>query len=254
MVDRDTSLSDVPSILKRLEAAGSEENRAGMRRFGVETALAFGVPMAVIRPLSREIGRNHALSLALWDTGYHEARILAALIAEPARVTPEQMDEWVACFNSWDLCDQVTNIFIKTDHAAEKISEYVCNEREFVRRAGFAMIAWRAVHGKKLGDDVFLEDLRRVQAGAMDPRNFVKKAVNWALRQIGKRNLALNEAATHLATDLSASPDKTARWIGNNALKELTSAKTKERIAARAARGPSRSKRKHASQAAKEGH
>jgi len=243
MADRKTSLSDVNSILKRLEAAGSEENRAGMRRFGIDTDRAFGVPMAITRPLAREIGRDHALSLALWDTGFHEARILAALVAEPTRITPEQMDVWAACFNSWDLCDQVTNVFIKTDHAAEKIASYVLDEREFVRRAGFAMIAWRAVHGKTLEDDVFLEDLERVRAGATDPRNFVKKAVNWALRQIGKRNMALNAAAVSVAKDLAASTDRAARWVGMQALKELTSAKAQERIAARATPRPSRSKR-----------
>jgi 3-methyladenine DNA glycosylase AlkD len=211
------------SILAELKALGSETNRAGQARFGINTARAFGVSMAALRPLARRLKRDHALAAALWKSHVHEARILAALIDVPANVTPEQMDRWAAAFDSWDLCDQTcSKLFVRTPFVEEKISAWAADEREFVRRAGFALLAAHAVHSKKLPDQEFLKFLPLIERHATDPRNFVRKAVNWALRQIGKHSLALHGPALALAERLAASSDKAARWIGKDAAKELT--------------------------------
>ena len=162
----------------------------------------------------------------------HEARILAALVDDPKLVTRKQMDAWAAEFNSWDLCDQACmKLFAKTPHAAEMIAKWARDEREFVRRAAFATIAGYAVSAKDAADEEFLPFLALIETHATDSRNFVKKAVNWALRQIGKRSMALHRPALALAKKLAASDDKTARWIGKDAVKELTDPKTLERLA-----------------------
>ncbi|MCC6982264.1 MAG: DNA alkylation repair protein [Bauldia sp.] len=227
----------VAAILAELESHGSERNRQGMARYGIETANAYGVSQAVLKPMARPYRRNHALALALWKTGKHEARHLAGLIDDPKLVTPGQMDAWASGFDSWDIVDGVSfNLFDKTAHADAKIREWARDEREFVRRAAFSMIAGRTVHAKKLPDETFLPYLRLIEASATDNRNFVRKAVNWALRQIGKRSLALHEPALALAERLAASDDRAARWIGRDAVRELTDEKQLERLAARAAR------------------
>ncbi len=220
----------VDSVLAELRQVGSEENRAGMARFGVNTDKAFGVPMAFTRPFARKVGKSPALSAALWQTGFHEARILAGLIADPKAITPDQMDAWVTEFNSWDLCDQICAIFAKTNHAPDRIPVYAADEREFVRRAGFATIAWRAVHAKKAPDEEFLGYLELIETHASDPRNFVLKAVHWALRQIGKRSYSLHAPALELAEKLAASSDKAERRVGREAVRELTSDKVAARL------------------------
>lgn len=225
------------AVLEELRNAGSEHNRAGMKRFGINVEKAFGIPMAVTRPLAKRIGRNSDLSDALWASGYHEARILAGLIADPRKITLAQMDAWTAEFNSWDLCDQICAVFAKTDHAPERIPVYIADEREFVRRAGFAMIAWRAVHAKKAPDTEFLAYLNLIEANSGDPRNFVLKAVHWALRQIGKRSWSLHAPALDLAQRLSASRDKAERRVGREALRELSSDKVRARLDSRALKG-----------------
>jgi 3-methyladenine DNA glycosylase AlkD len=217
------SRADVAAILSELKALGSEENRAGQARFGINTAHTYGVSMASLRPIKRRLKRNHDLAAALWATRVHEARILAALVDEPKTVTPEQMDAWVAAFDSWDLCDQVTSkLFVRTPYVEKKIKQWAKDEREFVRRAAFALLAAYSVHGKSVPDADFLAFLPLIEKHSTDPRNFVKKAVNWALRQIGKHSLPLHGPALKLAEKLSASEDKTARWIGKDAAKELT--------------------------------
>ncbi|WP_235987767.1 DNA alkylation repair protein [Roseibium aggregatum] len=226
----------VDAVLTDLRHAGSDENRAGMKRFGIQVDRAFGVPMAYTRPLAKKIGKDPALSAALWETGWHEARILAALIADPKQITPVQMDDWVGAFNSWDLCDQVCAVFASTRYATEKIAAYVADEREFVRRAGFAMIAWRAVHAKKVPDEDFLGYLHLIADKANDPRNYVFKAVSWALRQIGKRSQSLHAPALALAERLAASADRTERRIGKEAARELTLEKTLARLRRKARR------------------
>lgn len=224
----------VASVLAELKTLGSAENRAGMARFGINTARAIGVSMAAQRPLARKYRRNHALALALWQSGYHEARILAALIDDPKAVTSKQMDDWVADFDSWDLCDQAcSKLFVSTPFVEAKIAKWVKDKREFVRRAGFALLAAYTVHGKTVSNDTFLGFLPLIAAAATDARNFVKKAVNWALRQIGKRNTALHGPALALARELAASDDKTARWIGKDAVRELTDPVQLERIRGR---------------------
>jgi 3-methyladenine DNA glycosylase AlkD len=225
---------EVATILTELRSLGSEEARAGMARFGINTEKAFGVSMAATRPLARKYRRRHDLAERLWASGFHEARILAALIDDPKLVTRRQMDAWAAEFNSWDLCDQACmKLFARTPFATEKIAKWAKDKREFVRRAAFATIAGYTVHAKRAPDDEFLPLLDLIEARATDPRNFVKKAVNWALRQIGKRNMTLHAPALALAEKLAASDDKTARWIGKDAVKELTDPVQIARINAR---------------------
>jgi 3-methyladenine DNA glycosylase AlkD len=229
------SRAGAAALLAELAALGSAENRAGMARFGINTDDAFGVSMTTLRPLARRHRRDHDLALALWKTGKHEARILAALIDDPKEVTPEQMDEWTADFDSWDLCDQACmKLFAATPFVARKAKQWAKDEREFVRRAAFALIAGYTVHAKKAPDEEFLPFLDLIERHADDGRNFVKKAVNWALRQIGKRSPTLHKPALRLAEKLAASDDRTARWIGRDAVKELTDPEQLDRIAARA--------------------
>jgi 3-methyladenine DNA glycosylase AlkD len=227
-------LPKVEDIIAELRVHGSEENRAGMARFGINVEKAFGVSMAAQRPLQRRYRRDHELALALWKSGYHEARILAALIDDPDKVTPRQMDNWAADFNSWDLCDQACmKLFARTPFAAEKIAKWAKDDREFVRRAAFATIAGYGVHARQAPDSAFLPFLKIIEEHATDERNFVRKAVNWALRTIGKRSMALHKPALSLARKLAASDDSTARWIGKDAVRELTDPAQVARIRAR---------------------
>jgi 3-methyladenine DNA glycosylase AlkD len=205
-----------------------------MARFGINTEQALGVSMAAMRPLARTHRRDHELALALWATGVHEARILAALIGDPKLLTRREMDRWAAAFDSWDVCDQVCmRLFARTPFAAEKVAKWAKDEREFVRRAAFATIAGYSVHAKKAPDSDFLAFLPIIEEHSTDPRNFVRKAVNWALRQIGKRSPSLHKPALMLARTLAASSDKTARWIGKDAVKELSDPKQIARIKGR---------------------
>jgi 3-methyladenine DNA glycosylase AlkD len=214
---------DVESVIAELRKLGSEKNRAGMARFGINTKRAFGVSIAAIRPLARRYRRNHELAAALWASGLHEARLLACFVDDPKQVTSRQMDSWAAEFDSWDLCDQAClKLFVKTPFVDRKIPRWAKDKREFVRRAGFALLASFAVHGKDVPDSVFRDHLKLIEGAATDERNFVRKAVNWALRQVGKRSASLHKPALALAKRLAASPDKTARWIGKDAVKELT--------------------------------
>jgi 3-methyladenine DNA glycosylase AlkD len=224
----------VDAVFAELRSLGSEENRVGMARFGINTGRAFGVPMAMLGPMARKHRRDHALALALWESGWHEARILAALIDDPKQVTPRQMDAWAADFDSWDLCDQTcTKLFARTPRVAARVARWARDRREFVRRAAFATIAGYAVHAKKAPDPDFLPFLALIERYATDGRNFVRKAVNWALRQIGKRSMALHRPALALARKLAAADDRTARWIGKDAVRELTDPAQLARIARR---------------------
>lgn len=222
------------TVLAELRALGSEAGRAGMARFGINAERAYGVSMAAMRPLERRLRRNHALAAELWATGVHEARILAVLIDDPKAVTRDQMDRWAAEFDSWDLCDQAAmKLFARTPFVAEKIEAFAADDREFLRRAAFALIVGYSVVAKQAPDREFLAFLPLIERHATDARNFVKKAVNWALRQIGKRSLSLHGPALALAERLAASDDRTARWIGRDAVRELTDEKQLARIAAR---------------------
>ncbi len=222
------------AVIAELRSLASEENRAGMARFGIATERAFGISMAMLKPIARRYRRDHQMAQALWASGYHEARLLAALIDDPKQVTPAQMDAWAADFNSWDLCDQACmKLFARTPHVAARVAAWAKDEREFVRRAAFATIAGYTVHARKAPDAEFLPFLGIIAAASTDNRNFVKKAVNWALRQIGKRSKTLHRPALTLARKLAAADDRAARWIGRDAVKELTDPVQLARIAKR---------------------
>ncbi len=227
----------VREILARFKELRNPRNIAGMARFGIDTEKCFGVPIPVLRGMAKEIGRDQALSLELWSTGVHEARLLAGFIGDPARVTERQMDRWAKDFNSWDICDQVcSNLFDPTPFAHAKAMEWSRREEEFVRRAGYVMMAALAVHDKKSADERFLPFLARIREGADDDRNFVRKAVNWALRQIGKRNVALRARAVKTAEAIRKDGSRAGRWIAADALRELESEAVVGRLRARAAR------------------
>jgi 3-methyladenine DNA glycosylase AlkD len=225
----------VDDILAWLQRRGTRRNRDGMARYGIRSAKTFGVSMATMRPLVKRLGRDHDLALALWDTGWLEARVLAAFVDEPLKVTPRQMETWAAGFDNWAVCDSVClHLFDRTPHAWSKTRVWSRRRAEFVRRAAFATLAGLAVHDTRAPDARFLASLPLIAAAAGDDRNFVKKAVNWALRQIGKRNLALHQAAVELSARLTARPEPSARWIGRDARRELTSSAVRQRLARRA--------------------
>ncbi|USN53067.1 MAG: DNA alkylation repair protein [Candidatus Nomurabacteria bacterium] len=223
--------AQVQKILSDLKKQGSAKNRAGMSRFGIKTQSAFGVSVVWLRKYAKQYGKDHALALALWKSAKHEARILAAFIDEPSRVSKAQMNAWVKDFDSWDVCDQVcASLFDKTPYAFAIALQWAKRKEEFVRRAGFALMAALAWHHKTAEDRQFVPFLRACIAQSGDERNFVKKAVNWALRQIGKRNRTLHSLAIETAKILKDSPSKSGRWIALDALRELQSPKIKARI------------------------
>jgi 3-methyladenine DNA glycosylase AlkD len=219
-------------IRRRLKAQANPGNVAGMARFGINPQNTLGVSIPALRTLAKEIGRNHKLAQGLWATRLHEGRILAGMIDDPKLVTEAQMEAWVKDFDSWDVCDQVcSNLFDKTRFAHRKALQWSARAEEFVKRAGFVLMATLAVHDKTAKDTAFLAFLPPIRTGATDERNFVKKAVNWALRQIGKRNHALNRVAIRTANELEVSDSKAARWIATDALRELTSRHVQARLA-----------------------
>ena len=209
-------------IIDLLKQSADAAHLAGMTRFGIDNSKALGVSMPKLRTLAKEIKKDQALSLALWDTGIHECRILASMIGDPKLVTPQQMDSWTNDFASWDVCDQVCgNLFDRTPYAIQKALEYSRSEKEFVKRTGFVLMAEFAVHDKKAPDEAFTQFFPIIEREAWDERNFVKKAVNWALRQIGKRNETLRPLAVQTAKRILQQDTKAARWIAGNALAEL---------------------------------
>jgi 3-methyladenine DNA glycosylase AlkD len=202
-----------------------------MAKFAVGGQHTLGISVPTLRQLAKEIGTDHNLAQELWASGIHEARLLATMIDIPNQVTEQQMDAWVKDFDSWDVCDQCClNLFRKTPFAYDKVEEWSRREEEFVKRAGFALMATLAVHDKKAGDDTFIAFLPIIKREATDERNFVKKAVNWALRQIGKRNLSLNQFAIHAVQEIQQLDSKSARWIAADALRELTSEKVQLKL------------------------
>lgn len=227
-------------ILQKLKSLSNPKNVEDMARFGISSKNTLGVPMPELRKLGKQIGKDHALALKLWGSGIHEARILAALVDEPAKVTESQMERWVSQFDSWDVCDQVCmNLFDKTLWAHAKAMEWASRERGFEKRAGFALMAVLAVHDKKAKDPDFLKFLPVIKKASTDERNFVRKSVNWALRQIGKRNLSLNKAAIKAAEEIQESArrlepgDKSRQsrmWIAKDALRELRSEAVRKRL------------------------
>jgi 3-methyladenine DNA glycosylase AlkD len=219
------------AILERLRALGNSANLPGMARYGIEVSNAVGVTIPTLRAIAKETGHDHALALALWRSGMHEARILASMIDDPSRVTVRQMDAWARAFDSWDVCDQVcANLFDRTPHAVDRVFAWAERPETFVRRAAFATMAALTVHRPDLGDDELRAFLPAIEAAADDDRNYVRKAVSWALRQIGKRNPALNADAVATAEAIRARGTRAARWIASDALRELTGERVRRRL------------------------
>jgi 3-methyladenine DNA glycosylase AlkD len=234
----------IPAILAELRDLGSERDRAGMARYGINVGNAFGVSIYDLRKVGKRLGTDHGLALALWATGNHEARLLACFVDDPAAVTTRQMDGWAGDFDSWDICDQAcTSLFDQTKHAWAKAAEWAKRDEEWIKRGGFALMAGLAWHDKSTADPAFLKLLPLIERAATDHRNFVKKAVNWALRNVGKRNRVLNKAALACAEKIRAAANKAAggerggdagtraaRWIAADAIRELGSDKIQTRV------------------------
>jgi 3-methyladenine DNA glycosylase AlkD len=222
---------ELEQVINRLKSLGDPRIVEGMARFGIKSTSSFGVSVPKLRILAREVGRDHLLALRLWETGLHDARLLATMVDDPRQVTLEQMDKWARDFDSWDVVDgSCGNLFDKTPFAVAKAKEWCKREEEFVKRAGFVMMAELAVHDKEANDKVFLDFLPLIVGGASDGRNFVKKAVNWALRQIGKRNTKLNKAAVSTALKVQKIDSSAAKWVASDALRELKSAQVLKRL------------------------
>ena len=214
--------ADVRTVLESLERLGDRRTRDGMPRYGIVVRKAFGVPMARIQKLGKELGRDHDLAAALWASGWYDARLLAAFVDDPSLVTPAQMDRWCRDFDNWGVCDTVCfKLFDQTPHAYEKVRRWSARRDEFVKRAAFALLASLALHDKRAGDEAFVACLPLIEAAAADDRNFVKKGVSWALRSVGRRNAALRQRSLDLARRLAASANPAARWIGRDAAREL---------------------------------
>ena len=207
-------MATVEDVINKLKSLARPDQLEGMARFGIAVENRLGVSVPDMRKVAKEVGKDHQLALDLWKTGIAEARMLASMIDEPDKVTEQQMEDWVKGFNSWDVCDQVCdNLFQKTPLVWKKIIDWSEREEEFVKRAAFTLIACLAWHDKKAQDDKFLALFPLIIKAATDERNFVKKAVNWALRNIGKRNLNLNKAAINTAKEIKKLDSKAARWV-----------------------------------------
>jgi 3-methyladenine DNA glycosylase AlkD len=227
--------ADAASVLGLLHDVANPANVEGMRRFGIRGERILGIGLTRLREIGKPLRRDHVLAEELWASGIHEARILACIIDDPKGVTEEQMERWSADFDSWDVCDGCCfGLFDRTPFAYRKAMDWSQRDEEFVKRAGFALMAALAVHDKNAANEAFLPFLDAIRREAGDRRNFVKKAVNWALRQIGKRNLALNAQAIEVATEIAAGGS--GRWVASDALRELRSEAVQHRLATKAAR------------------
>ena len=209
-------------VLAWLKQKGTRRTVLGMARYGIEAKRAFGVPMGTLLSLRKKLGKDHALATELWASGWYEARLLASLVGDPARVTPRQMNAWATSFENWADCDTVCfNLFDRTPFAWDRARQWVKSPREFVKRGGFVLMACLALHDKAAPDKRFLALLPLIERGAKDERNFVKKAVSWALRGIGRRNRSLHAAAVAVAKRLALLQQPAARWVGHDALRQL---------------------------------
>ncbi|NYZ79516.1 DNA alkylation repair protein [Candidatus Micrarchaeota archaeon] len=218
-------------VMEKLKSLSDPKAVEGMARFGINPHNTYGVSIPNIRKIAKEAGRNHLLAQQLWESGVHEARILACMIDDPKMVGEGQIESWVRGFDSWDVCDQCcSNLFDRTEFAHRKAAEWSRRKEEFVKRAGFALVAALSVHDKGATDEEFLKFLPIIKREADDERNFVRKAVNWALRQIGKRNKNLNKAAVETAEEIQRMDSKSAKWIASDALRELKSSAVQKRL------------------------
>lgn len=230
----------VEDVLAWLKKSGTKRVRDGMVRYAIPSDKAFGVTVGALKQQARRLGRGHALAAALWASGWYEARMLATFIDDPAQVTPAQMDRWCRDFDNWAICDTACfSLFDRTPHAWAKVDQWARRRDEYVRRAAFALLWSLSVHDKLADDARFLDGLRLIEREAADDRLYVKKAVNMALRAVGKRNAALNAAAVDTASRLAASKAPAAQWVGKDALRELVSPSVQRRISARRPQGRS---------------
>ena len=222
---------EVEEAVRALKELADYNNVVGMARYGISPDGLLGVPIPMLHALAKRAGTDHALALGLWETGIHEARILAAFVGDPDLLSEGEMESWAADFDSWDVVDQVCNkLFRRSRFAWVKAEEWTRRPEEFVKRAGFVLMTQLAVHEKKVPAATFLPFLETIEREASDKRNFVKKAVNWALRQIGKRDPELNAAAIAVAARLRESDSAAARWVGSDALRELQSEAVRARL------------------------
>lgn len=214
--------SELNAILREMRALADPAKKHGMERFGIDATAALGLNVPQVRAIARKLGKNQPLAEELWATGIHEARWLAAMVGDPKTITRSTMDRWVRDFNSWDVCDACCcDLFDRTPHAWRKLPKWAASKREYVRRAAFSTLAALAVHNKGAPDQLFLDALLLIETYAFDDRNFVRKAVNWALRNIGKRNARLLPAAVACAERIRVQGSKPARWIAADALREF---------------------------------
>jgi len=224
-------MSDIEDVMQKLRRKAKPDQLQGMAKYGMAIEKRLGLSIPELRKLAKEIGKNHDLALELWKTEIDEARILAAMIDDPLKLTEAQMEDWVKGINSWDVCDQVCmNLFEKSPLAWKKIHDWSKREEEFVKRTAFSLLACLAWHDKKAKDEQFTAFFPSIKQGATDERNFVKKAVNWALRNIGKRNQNLNKAVIDAAREIRQLDSKAARWIATDAIKELESEAVQRRL------------------------
>ena len=222
-------------VIAELRSMGNPKAAAGMARYGIKADRALGVSIPKLQGLAKKIGKNRKLAEDLWSSAIHEARILACMVDDPQQITAAQLERWATEFDSWDLCDQCCNrLFRKSKFAHQKALAWASRPDEFVKRAGFVLMAVLAVHDKTAPDKQFDLFFKRIKAEADDERNFVKKAVNWALRQIGKRNISLNKKAIRVAEEIQQFESKTARWVASDALRELRSENLQKRLSGRA--------------------
>lgn len=227
----------VAEVLAWLKRRGTAKNRAAMARYGLPTANTFGVSMAAMHPFAKQIGRDQHLADGLWASGWYEARIMCAFVGDPAAMTPQKMNAWCQDFDNWGTTDTVCfKLFDRSPQAWKMVPKWVRQKGEFQKRAGFVMIACLAAHDKTAPDRAFVALLPVIEKGASDARNFVKKGVSWALRHIGHRNLALNAAAVKTATKLSNSGNATERWVGKDALRDITRPQVVEKLKLKADR------------------
>ncbi len=218
-----SATSSSKAVLARLAELGEPRNVEGLARYGIVAKKAFGVPVGVLQAEAMRLGRDHDLALELWESGWYEARLLAAFVDEPERVTLAQMNAWAKDFDNWGVCDTVClHLFDRSKLAYGRIAPWAKRREEFVKRAGFALLASLALHDKKAADERFFESFELLEHAAADGRNFVKKAVSWALRSIGHRSLASNARAVALARKLASDSDATRRWVGKDVLRDLT--------------------------------
>jgi 3-methyladenine DNA glycosylase AlkD len=221
-------------VIAELKSMGNPKAAAGMARYGIKADRALGVSIPGLQRLAKKIGKNRKLAEDLWSSAIHEARILACMIDDPQQITAEVLERLVNEFDSWDLCDQCCNrLFSKTPFARQKALAWASRPEEFVKRAGFVLMAVLSVHDKKAANKQFDAFFKHIKAAASDERNFVKKAVNWALRQIGKRNMSLNKKAITVAIEIQQFESKTARWVASDALRELRSENVRKRLSGR---------------------